>query len=190
MRLTPLETERLILRQIEETDAEGLHQAYGDPKAMRFWDFPATSNIAATAKCIRGSRAVALKWHGVWAIVPRAGEGGGRCIGIINYHHREVWNRRLELGWILARQYWLQGLMTEAAAAVLRHCFTKMKIHRIEAIIEPDNTASRALASKLGFAQEGGLLRDRLCVAGEYRDVLMYGLLQPDWARVVAEGSR
>ena len=74
--------------------------------------------------------------------------------------------------------------MTEAARAVLHRCFTKMNMHRVEAIIEPENTASRALAAKLGFVQEGGLMRDRLCVAGEYRSVLMYGLLEPDWARV------
>ena len=184
MRLTTLETERLILRQIEEADAEGLHAAYGDPEAMRFWDFPATRDVAETTKRIRGSLAVAQKWHGVWAIVPRSAGGDGRCIGFINYHHREPWNRRLELGWILASAYWRQGLMTEAARAVLHRCFTKMNMHRVEAIIEPENTASRALAAKLGFVQEGGLMRDRLCVAGEYRSVLMYGLLEPDWSRL------
>jgi ribosomal-protein-alanine N-acetyltransferase len=187
MKLTALKTERLILRQIEESDAKGLHDAYGDPEAMRFWDFPATRTVDETAKCIRNSRGVAQKWHACWAIVPRAARDDGRCIGLINYHHREPWNRRLELGWILAPAYWRQGLMTEAATAVLHHCFSEMGTHRIEATIEPENIASRVLVTKLGFVQEGGLLRDRLCVAGEFRGVLMYGLLQPDWARRVAQ---
>ena len=72
--------------------------------------------------------------------------------------------------------------MTEAAQAVLRHCFTAMDTHRVEALIEPENVASRALSVKLGFVEESGLLRDRHGVDGAFRSVLMYGLREPDWA--------
>jgi hypothetical protein len=59
--------------------------------------------------------------------------------------------------------------MTEAAGAVLRHCFTAMDTHRVETLIEPENAASRALAVKLGFgmdlspclAEANGLMRPR-----------------------------
>lgn len=173
-----LETARLTLRWIEEADAQGLHAVYGDPAAMRFWDFPATRDVNETAANIRRSiRAGALR-HAAWAILLSA----GGFIGMISYHHREPWNRRLELGWILAPAFWRRGLMTEAAQAVLRHCFAKLKVHRVEALIEPENVASRALAAKLGFVQESSLLRDRLCVDAEFRSVLMYGLLELDWS--------
>ena len=76
--------------------------------------------------------------------------------------------------------------MTEAARPVLQDCFTRLETHRIEAIIEPENTASRALATKLGFVQETGLLRDRMRRAGEFRSVLMYALLEPDWSKTTA----
>ena len=52
---------------------------------------------------------------------------------------------------------------------------------RHQLLIEPDNVASRGLATKLGFRQESDLLRDRLRVGDQYRGVLMYGLLQADW---------
>jgi ribosomal-protein-alanine N-acetyltransferase len=71
--------------------------------------------------------------------------------------------------------------MAEAAPPVLRHCFTELNAHRIEARIEPENVASRRLAAKLGFAEEG-LLRDWLVVDGEFRSIVMYRLLQPEWA--------
>jgi [ribosomal protein S5]-alanine N-acetyltransferase len=180
--LPDLETERLILRQISEPDAEGLHVAYGDPEAMQYWNFPATRDVAETASCIRQSLAVDERWHAAWAILLKDGD----FAGMINYHHREPWNRRLELGWILAPAYWRQGLMTEAGQAVLYHCFTAMGTHRIEALIEPENVASLALATTLGFTPESGLLRDRLCVNGRFRSVLMYGLLEPDWSRLVS----
>jgi len=150
--------------------------AYGDAEAMRFWDFPATRTVAETAALIKGALSGGRIRHGVWAILRR----DGPFVGMINYHHREAHNRRLELGWITVPAYWRQGIMTEAAHAVVRHCFGAMNTHRVEALIEPDNTASLALAAKLGFMQESGLLRDRLLVNGGFRSVQMHALLKPD----------
>ena len=92
-----LETPRLILRALQDTDAVGLHAAYGNGEAMRFWNFPASRDVAEAALRIRQSFAVDERWHAVWAIVLR----DGKLAGMINYHHREPWNRRLELGWRL-----------------------------------------------------------------------------------------
>lgn len=55
MNLPVLETNRLTLREIKESDSEGLHAAYGDAEAMRFWDFPASSDVAQTGSRIHGS---------------------------------------------------------------------------------------------------------------------------------------
>ncbi len=178
MTLPAFETRRLVLRLIEESDAQGLHGAYGDTEAMRFWDAPPSVDVAETASRIRQTLAIERRWHGMWAIVARS----GGFVGMINYHNVDPRNRRMALGWITAPAFWHQGLMTEAAAAVLAHCFSAMEMHRIEALIEPGNTASRGLAVKLGFKQESDLLRDRLYVGGQYRHILMYGLLQADWA--------
>ena len=179
MTLPAFETRRLVLRPIEESDAPGLHGAYGDAEAMRFWDAPPSVDVAETASRIRQTLSAELRWHGMWALLAL----GGDFAGAINYHNVDPRNRRLALGWIVAPAFWKQGLMTEAAEIVLHHCFAAMEMHRIEALIEPENTASRRLATKLGFKQESDLLRDRLCVEGQYRSVLMYSLLQPEWAR-------
>jgi ribosomal-protein-alanine N-acetyltransferase len=66
--------------------------------------------------------------------------------------------------------------MTEAAPPVIAHCFRHLNAHRTEASIELENLASRRLAAKLRFTEEG-TLRDWLCVAGEFRSVVMYSLL-------------
>jgi ribosomal-protein-alanine N-acetyltransferase len=177
MTLPAFETRRLVLRPIEEGDAQGLHAAYGDTEAMRFWDAPPSRDVEETASRIRQTLGVERRWHGMWAIMARS----GGFAGMINYHAVDPRSRRLALGWIVVPAFWRQGLMTEAANVVLAHCFSAMEMHRIEALIEPENTASRRLAVKLGFKQESDLLRDRLYVAGQYRNILMYGLLQADW---------
>ena len=176
MTLPVFETPRLTLRSITEFDAESLHEAYGDAEAMRHWDHPPSRDVSQTAERIRTSAEVDPRWHGMWAIQTHA----GRLVGAINYHAHNDQQRRLALGWILVPSSWRQGLMTEAAPPVISHCFTGLNVHRIEALIEPHNRPSRGLAAKLGFTEEG-TLRDWLCVAGEFRSVVMYRLLRTEW---------
>jgi ribosomal-protein-alanine N-acetyltransferase len=176
MTLPVLETKRLMLRQIEESDADGLHGAFGDAEAMRFWDFPTCRDVAETATQIRQSRAIDASWHGMWAIMART----GGFAGMINYHRRETWNQRLELGVILTPVHWRLGLMTEAMRIVLQYCFSEMETHRVEATIAPEDFGSRVFLTKLGFTQEG-LLRDWRRVSGQFRSVFMYSLLKNEW---------
>jgi ribosomal-protein-alanine N-acetyltransferase len=155
MTLPVLETPRLTLRSITAHDAEGLHEAYGDAFAMRHWDLPPSVDVSQTAERIRMSAEADPRWHGMWAIQTHA----GRFVG---------------------PSCWRQGLMTEAAPPVISHCFTRLNVHRIEARIEPENLSSRRLAAKLRFTEEG-TLRDWLCVAGEFRSVVMNSLLRTEW---------
>jgi ribosomal-protein-alanine N-acetyltransferase len=65
---------------------------------------------------------------------------------------------------------------------MLDFCFAELGLHRLQAFIHPDNTASIALIEKLGFSREG-LLRDNLRVGEAWRDDLLYALLANDWRR-------
>ena len=65
---------------------------------------------------------------------------------------------------------------------MLDHCFGALRLHRVQAFIQPDNAASRALVEKLGFCCEG-LLRDNLRVGEAWRDELLYALLGTDRRR-------
>ena len=53
MSLPTLGTDRLVLREIAESDAEGLHAAFGNADAMRFWNSPPTRTVADTALLIK-----------------------------------------------------------------------------------------------------------------------------------------
>lgn len=85
-----------------------------------------------------------------WAIVEKKTNQmiGGIGFYINNYH------RRGEISYDLAVPYWQQGIMTAAVSAVVDLAFSKIGLHRIEAIILEENVASAKLLTKTGFAYE------------------------------------
>lgn len=175
-----LSTERLLLQPLQESHAEGLHPAFADPEVMHYWDLPVSRSLDETRRRVRFSMSFSPDWHRAWVVSSR---GGATVMGLVNYHHRESWNARLEIGYLLGRAHQGRGYMGEAVARLLAHCFDDLGTHRIEVTIEPTNRPSIRVAERLGFQRESGLLRDRLMIGGEPRSVVMYALLKPDWAR-------
>ncbi len=169
-----LETARLRLRPLAVEDAPQFHAAYGDAATMRFWDAPPSPDVAETERRIRMSTGANPAFHAAWAVCD--GESG-QLLGMVNYHARQPWARRLAVGWILVPAAQGRGVMAEAMGALVGHCFEALDTHRIEAEIEPDNHRSARLAERLGFQREG-LLRDRLYVGGQYKSAAMWSLLR------------
>jgi RimJ/RimL family protein N-acetyltransferase len=177
------ETERLRLRRLAADDAHDLHRAYGDAEAMRYWDAPPSRGVAETEQRIQRSVSADATWHAAWAVLSREESS---FVGMVNYHARQPWNRRLAVGWILVPEFWGRGYMQEAMQVLIAHCFEALDTHRIEAEIEPDNLRSARLADRLGFRREG-FLRDRAFVSGQPRSIWMYALLHPEWDTIKAK---
>jgi len=81
-----------------------------------------------------------------------------------------------------------RGYMTEGLTLALRWAFRGLRLHRVEANIQPGNQPSRALVRGLGFRREG-LSRRYLKVAGRWRDHERWALLAEDWRRRRKGGS-
>lgn len=84
------------------------------------------------------------------------------------------------LGYHIGSDFAGQGYMTEAIALMLRYAFGKLKLHRLEANIQPGNTASIALVKRAGFVKEG-LSRRYLKICGRWRDHERWAILAEDW---------
>jgi ribosomal-protein-alanine N-acetyltransferase len=84
------------------------------------------------------------------------------------------------LGYWATEAYAGKGYMTEAMAEVLRHAFRTLKLHRVEANVQPGNTASIALLERSGFRREGFSPR-YLKVGGRWRDHERWAITVEDW---------
>lgn len=82
-----------------------------------------------------------------------------------------------------------RGYMTEGLTLALRWAFRDLRLHRVEANIQPGNQPSRALVRGLGFRREG-FSRRYLKVAGRWRDHERWALVAEDWRRHRKGGSR
>jgi ribosomal-protein-alanine N-acetyltransferase len=170
-----LTTRRLRLRRFEPRDAAGLHVCFGDPDAMRFWNTPVCSDIADTKRSLAWlSKTTSPYDRLAWAICRKTDD---ECIGMVNYHHRDARNRRLELGYIIAPRLQRKGLGLEAVRKALDYCTGELGAHRVEALIHPGNVASVRLVERLGFRCEGGPLADYWRVGDRYVSVMIYALI-------------
>lgn len=105
----------------------------------------------------------------------------GKVIGDCGYHTWSPPHRRAEIGYGLINDtHKRKGYMTEALKAVLDYGFSRMDLHRVEALAAPDNTASIKLLQNMGFVFEG-TLRQHYNVNGNMEDSVMYSLLKHEY---------
>jgi [ribosomal protein S5]-alanine N-acetyltransferase len=82
-----------------------------------------------------------------------------------------------------------QGYMTEGLELALRVAFRRLKLHRVEANVQPGNATSLALVRRAGFLREG-LSRRYVRIAGRWRDHVRMALLVEDWRARRAKARR
>lgn len=83
------------------------------------------------------------------------------------------------LGYKCHEKYRSQGYMLEALAAAIHHAFRELRLHRVEANIMPSNIASRKLAERLGFKEEG-FSKKYLQINGRWEDHHRYAMINPE----------
>jgi ribosomal-protein-alanine N-acetyltransferase len=165
-------TDRLVLRNISMDDAEEMFQLRTNEEAMKYINKPKLKSIDEVRELIKKMSDVSIRIQ--WAITLKKDD---KLIGTIGYHIIEKENYRAEIGYMIHPQYWNSGLMTEALTKVIDYGFNDIKLHSIEAIINPANEISRKILKKFNFIKEG-YYKENYFFEGTFLDSEVYSLLK------------
>jgi ribosomal-protein-alanine N-acetyltransferase len=175
----PIETERLLLREFRAEDEAAIHAYASDPEVVRLMIWGPN-----TPEQTRAFLQTTLKSQDQWPrpFVELAIElkPERRMIGSIGLRVKDEANRAADIGYVLARDHWGRGYMTEAGRAILDAAFGQLKLHRVWATCDPRNRASYRVMEKLGMRREAHLIKDVL-EKGEWRDSYLYAVLAEEW---------
>jgi RimJ/RimL family protein N-acetyltransferase len=176
-----LETERLLLRQFTEADAEFLLQMEKEPDVLRYLGRKPLADLDAYRNKIRSKFLPYYDkpgGYGAWAIVEKASEGfiGGCSLrpgmdsdlaADMGYGPDDY-----ELGYGLRKPSWGRGYATELAQALVRRAFTEFGALSLVASVTVGNLASVRVLEKAGLRRVG----EPICLPGEDEPSVKYSL--------------
>jgi ribosomal-protein-alanine N-acetyltransferase len=172
-----LATSRLLLCEITKADAVHILEQRTNPGIMKYLDRPPLENLEAAEVFVEKMRTDFLEHQGIsWMITLQKSR---EAIGTIGLWRFDKPNQRAEIGYMLLPDYWGQGFATEALQVVLTFAFETLKVHSIEANVNPENEASKRLLMKSGFRQEA-YFRENYFFDGKFLDSAIFCLLKSD----------
>lgn len=147
-----IETDRLLIRKWHPArDLDDALAIYGDPETMRFIPCGALDREQTQRFISRMVERDEANGFGIWPVVLKSER---RVIGECGITYIPEYGTDVEIAWIYNKGYHGLGYATEAARAVLNYAFTEVQLPRVYALIERANSASIAVANRLGMSFE------------------------------------
>ena len=181
-----LETERLILRSIEDSDVTRLAELANDPdisRGLSSMPYPYTLDVAKewVVKC-RQDYLDNEVLH--FAISDKSHKS---FMGMVDLDMCYAHNHATAGYWI-AKPYWSQGYVPEALHAAMRFAFESLEVHRINAVHFHTNPASGRVLQKVGMLHEG-ISRQHFLKNGSYYDLHDWGILREEFLTKTVKNS-
>jgi ribosomal-protein-alanine N-acetyltransferase len=175
-----IETERLILRGYEPSDAPAIYVYASDPEVTPFMAWNRSRNIEDVHTFLNeGVARLYAAEELSYALTLR--EAPNFVIGGVGVIWRPRAHRVLELGYILTKLHWGNGYVPEASLALMRFAFQNTDVARIFAPIFAANSKSRRCAEKIGLKFEG-VQRSAHEYRGQRWDEAFYAILRGELA--------
>jgi RimJ/RimL family protein N-acetyltransferase len=150
-----LETRRMLLRPFRQSDLDAYARLCSDREVMRHIG---AGNPLSREEAWRSMALILGHWQlrgdGLWAAEEKE---SGELIGRIGLHNPEGWPA-LEVGWLIERARWGEGLAPEGATTAIQFAFDQLSVSHISSVIRPLNHASIRVAEKLGMTRERTIL--------------------------------
>ena len=143
-----LETPRCLIRETTPEDVEDFYRIYSHPDITRYMDglYPEIEEEKAYVREYI-KKVYTFFGFGVWTVVEKK---SGAVIGRAGVSYREGYEEP-ELGFIIGVPWQRKGYAEEVCRAILTYSRTALEFIRVQALVEPENTASLRLCEKLGF---------------------------------------
>jgi ribosomal-protein-alanine N-acetyltransferase len=171
-------TERLVLRQMTPDDAQALFFLNTHDEVLKYLDFLRMKTIDDAVKKIeRITNDIKATDCVYWAISTKEDP---TLIGTICLFHFKKQHHRGEIGYMLHPGFWRKGILQECMQTVIDYGFDVLNLHSMEAIVDPENTASIALLEKNKFVREAYFKED-FFQNGKFLDTAIYSLLKSNW---------
>ena len=178
-----IEGGRIYLRDHQTDDLEIFHSWLSDPEVMRYLPWRTSTveeSFLQLAECLRENvKENRTKYF--FAIILKESE---QVVGEAGFtiEAKEAKGGIASMGYFLLKSYWGKGYATEVAQMMIEYCFTTLKLHKVTAGCDAENTASEMVMKKCGMKREG-YRKQQYYLAGHWRDRFEYGLLYEDWVR-------
>lgn len=169
-----IETERLLLRRITNDDVNEVFELRSNPETMKYIPRPLVKTTEDALEHIAMIEDKIITNIGInWGITLK---GNSKLLGIIGYYRMQPENYRAEIGYILLPEFHGKGIIPEAVNKLIRYGFDDLKLHSIEAVIDPENLASEKVLQKCGFVKEAHFKESEF-YNGRFLDKVIYSLL-------------
>ena len=173
-----LETRRLILRELQDADAEAIQSMRSSHRVNRFIARnDAITSEEAQSLTEKSRQAFENRTGIAWAGVRK---GTDAFIGACGFNRIDFQNLRAEIGGEMSTDYWGRKLAIEAVAAIADFGFGRFGLHAIEARLDPGNRSAIALLESLGFVKEAHF-RDYVYFRDAFRDLVVYTCHRPEF---------
>ena len=170
------ETERLVLRRFEKSDAENMFKNYcNDDEVTKYLRWKSHKTVEDTISYVENFVLPDYENEFVyrWAIVLKdIGEVIG-CIDVVELDNKK---KSVELGWVIGKEYWGRGIMPEAGIVVRDYLFDEGFV-RVSAHHNVENKKSGRVMEKIGMTYEGRLHKYSFNNEGELVDVDVYAII-------------
>lgn len=169
-----IETERLILKRITNDDVNEVFELRSNPETMKYIPRPLVKTTEDALEHIAMIEEKIVENTGInWGITLK---GNPKVLGIIGYYRLQPENYRAEIGYMLLPEFHGKGIITEAVNRLITYGFNNLKLHSIEAVIDPENFASEKVLQKCHFIKEAHLKESEF-YDGKFLDKVIYSLL-------------
>ncbi len=170
-----IKTERLVLDRLTDKDVQEVFELRSNPETMKYIPRPLVKNHEDALEHIRMIDEKIESNIGInWGIRLK---DNPKLLGIIGYYRIQPENYRAEIGYMLSPDYHGKGIIPEAVNRLIKYGFEDLKLHSIEAVIDPENHASEKVLQKCGFVKEAHLKESDFW-EGKFLDKVIYSLLE------------